>query len=310
MRKTLIIFAFIGLVPLASAQTIDPFYAGSYSYTDIGSVPNVPANYGGLTLLAGNPNKLLIGGSANSSVGQIFEIDVVRDVNGHITGFSGTSSVFADAPYNDGGITYGPGGVLFASQWPVNMLGQYKPGSTTPDKVIDMAALGVAGSHSALTFAPADRSYAGRMKVSSWSGGQFYDASYVSDGFGTYDITGVTQTASLVGGPEGYAYVPMGSTLFGDSMIVSEFSAGNVSTYDVDSNGDPIVASRKSFMTGLGGAEGAFIDPLTGDFLFSTFGGGNRVIVVTGFTAPVPEPATFAILGIGAVALIRRRRKA
>lgn len=40
-------------------------------------------------------------------------------------------------------------------------------------------------------------------------------------------------------------------------------------------------------MTGLSGAEGAAIDPLTGDFLFSTFGGGDRVIVVRGFAAPV-----------------------
>ena len=307
--KTLIAFAFVGLIPLASAQTIDPFYAGNYSYTDIGSVPGVPANYGGLTLLAGNPNKLLIGGSANSSIGQLYVVDVVRNGSGHITGFSGTGTPYADAPYNDGGVTYGPGGVLFASQWPVNKLGEYEPGSTSPDKVIDLAPFGVAGSHSALTFAPADRSYAGRMKISSWAGGQFYDATYAPDGLGTYDITSVTQTASLVAGPEGYAYVPLGSVLFGDSLIVSEFSAGNVSTYNVDANGDPIVTSRKDFMTGLGGAEGAYIDPLTGDFLFSTFGGGNRVIVVTGFSAPVPEPATFAVLGIGIIAILRRRTR-
>ena len=38
-------------------------------------------------------------------------------------------------------------------------------------------------------------------------------------------------------------------------------------------------------MTELDGAEGAFLDPVTGDSLFSTFGGGNRVIVVRGFAA-------------------------
>ena len=36
-------------------------------------------------------------------------------------------------------------------------------------------------------------------------------------------------------------------------------------------------------MTGLGGAEGGTRDPVTGDFLFSTFGGGDRVLVVRGF---------------------------
>lgn len=309
MRKTLFIFAFSVVVPVASAQTIDPFFASDYSYTDIGTIDGVPSNFGGLTLLAGNPNKLLIGGAANTINGGLYTVDVVRDGNGHITGFSGVASLFGSAPYNDGGITYGPGGVLFASQWPVNMLGMYKPGSTTPDKTIDLTPLGVANSHSAITFAPADRSYAGKMKLTSWSGGQFYDAIFSPDGLGTFDINSVTQTATLSGGPEGFAYIPLGSTLFGDSMIVSEYSAGNVSTYDVDANGNPIEASRKLFMSGLSGAEGAYIDPLTGDFIFSTFGGGSRVIVVQGFQAPVPEPASFAVLGIGALALLKRRRK-
>ena len=43
-------------------------------------------------------------------------------------------------------------------------------------------------------------------------------------------------------------------------------------------------------MSGLEGAEGAVIDPITGDFLFSTFGGGDRVVVVSGFAKPLPPP--------------------
>ena len=39
---------------------------------------------------------------------------------------------------------------------------------------------------------------------------------------------------------------------------------------------------------GLTGAEGAFLDPLSGDFLFTTFGGGNRLIAIRGFT-PNPQ---------------------
>jgi hypothetical protein len=31
------------------------------------------------------------------------------------------------------------------------------------------------------------------------------------------------------------------------------------------------------------GAEGATFDPISGDFLFSTYGGGNRVIALSGF---------------------------
>jgi hypothetical protein len=73
-------------------------------------------------------------------------------------------------------------------------------------------------------------------------------------------------------------------------MLVSEYSAGGVAAYAVDGNGNPIAATRRSFITGLSGADGAFIDPVTGDFLFSTFGGGDRVVVVRGFAGSVPPP--------------------
>lgn len=292
----------------AFSQTIDPFYSGNYSFASLGSVPGVPTNYGGLTLRAGSIDRLLIGGAANSSTGQLFEIGITRDGGGHITGFTGTATVFAEAPYNDGGVVYGPTGVLFASRWPVNELAQYKFGSTTPDKVIDLAALGVANSNSAINFVPTGHPGVGRVKLVSYSGGQFYDGTLSPDGSGTFDLVGLTQITTLVGGPEGFAYVPIGSTGFANpSMILSEYAAGRVATYEVDANGDPIVGTRRDFMTGLSGAEGAFIDPVTGDFLFSTFGGQNQVVVVTGFA--VPEPMTVLALGAGLGLLARRRRR-
>ena len=51
------------------------------------------------------------------------------------------------------------------------------------------------------------------------------------------------------------------------------------------------MTSAQDFITGLSGAEGTFIDPVTGDLLFSTYGGGNQVIRVTGFGAP-PVPTS------------------
>ncbi len=295
----------VGLVVVAGAhaQTIDPFYAGQYSFVDLGSAPGVPANYGGLTLSNTDPNTMIIGGAANGASGGLYSFGVVRDAQNHIVSFGASSTLIASGEYNDGGLTYGPGGVLFASRWPVNQLGQYKPGSAAPDKIIDLGALGVASSNAAVQF---DR--AGRMKLSSYGGGQFYEATFAADGFGTFDITSVNQVATLTGGPEGIAYVPLGSALFGDSILVAEYGAGQIAAYDSDLNGNPIVGTRRTFMTGLSGAEGAFIDPLTGDFLFSTFGGGNHIIRVSGFAA-VPEPASMTVLGIGALALLRRRRR-
>jgi len=310
--KKYVIPTVTGLVCLTSqgvAQTIDPFYAPNYSYVDLGSVPDLPSNYGGLAFKYDDPNKIVIGGEANTANGDLYTIDVVRDGNGHVTGFSGTAQFYAEAPYNDGGVVFGPNNVLFASRWPANELGQYLPGSTTPDKVINLAPLGVAQSHAALNFVPAGFGGAGRIKLVSWSGGEFYDATVTPDGLGTYDLNGITQVATLVGSPEGIVYVPLGSVLFGNpSMLVAEFGAGNVASYEVDGNGDPIVSTRRDFITGLSGAEGAVIDPVTGDFLFSTFGGGSRVIRVSGFAVPEPVSGVVLMAGIAFLAALRRRR--
>ena len=66
-------------------------------------------------------------------------------------------------------------------------------------------------------------------------------------------------------------------------------------TAPLDANGDPIVASSRDFIQGLNQPEGACIDPVTGDFLFSTFTGETRVVGVRGFeTPPTPSPTPTA----------------
>lgn len=311
----IVIVAALAFLPVPGlAFTVDPFYAGSYTAFDLGSVPGVPANYGPVLLKAGDNNTLLIGGAANTASGLLYSIGVTRDAGNHIIGFSGTASVFADAAYNDGGAQYGPGGVLFLARWPVNQIGETKPGSAITDKIVDVAPLGVASSAAALAFVPAGFPGAGQLKLVSWSGGQWYTLAISPDGSGTFDITSATQNvgATLGGGPEGIAYVPTGSPLFSvPSMLIAEYSANKVATYEVDANGDPIVATRKDFITDLSGAEGAFIDPVTGDFLFSTFGGGNHFVVVEGFVPPpvVPIPPTVLLLGSGLLGLIGFGRK-
>jgi hypothetical protein len=299
------------------AADVAPGFAGDYTITDLGTPTGVPGLLGGLTLMAGTTDTLLVGGNANGAAGAIYSIGLVRDAGGHITGFSSPATLFSTAPYIDGGLAYGPGGVLFYTGFPTNQVGQIKPGSSTPDKVIDLGAT-VGSSVGALNFVPDYAPGAGGFKIVSYNTGGFYSATLTADGSGTYDITSTTlETPGLSGGPEGFVYVPPGSPVFGDAptMLVSEYIAGNIAAYDVDSSGNPILGTRRDFITGLTGAEGAFIDPVTGDFLFSTFGGGNRIIVVRGFAAPpgVPEPAGLAMMGIGLVAvagLVVRRRRA
>lgn len=281
------------LVATADAQTVRAPYDASYTVVNLGSPSGVPAQLGGLTFQAGNPNVLLIGGGANGSSGKLYALPVVRDAGQHVTGFAGAATPFGDGVYNDGGVAYGPGGVLFLTQYPVNKLGQIKPGETTFFKTTDLNALSVASSVGAINFVPAGFPGAGQAKIVSYNSYRWYTLTLAPDGAGTYDVAAATYSVTTQGGPEGFVYVPQGSPLFSNSsMLVSEYQAGVISAFEVDANGDPQPQSRKVFVEGLSGAEGAVIDPLTGDFIFSTFGGGNRVVAVRGFTAPPSTTTT------------------
>ncbi len=77
-------------------------------------------SYGGLTFKYDDPNTLLIGGAAGSPVGHIYQIAVTRDGNGHITGFSGSATLYPGpnstiGQYNDAGLAFGPANVLFVN---------------------------------------------------------------------------------------------------------------------------------------------------------------------------------------------------
>jgi hypothetical protein len=186
--------AFVGLVASAGAQVpaLDSFYASNYSITQLGSAPGVPGNYGGLTFKAGDPDILLIGGAANNASAAIYAVSVVRGTGGHITGFSGTATLFAQAGNIDGGLTYGPGGVLFYATYSNHNLGQIKPGSTVPDKLIELGPLGVPASTGSIAFVPPGFPNAGHMKILSYSAGTWQDAQIVADAAGTFDVVNVS----------------------------------------------------------------------------------------------------------------------
>jgi len=163
---------------------VAPGFAANYSIFNLGSVPGLPSGYGGLTFL--DDNTLLIGGAANSASGSLYTISVTRGVGGFINGFSGSAQRYGGpkgrvGECNDGGVVFGPGGVLFTARWPINGLGQTKPGSIDEVKIIALAPLGVASSLAALNFVPTGFGGAGLVKLVSYSGGQWYSAGLTPD---------------------------------------------------------------------------------------------------------------------------------
>lgn len=287
-KKSLVVLmaTMFGLCAAARGQIVEPPFNLAYVATELGSPPAVPPQYGGLTLKYDDPNVLLIGGEANWITGAIYAVNLVRS-GGHIVGYSGIASVHCTAAYNDGGVAYGPDNVLFLARWPVNQLGQSRPGTGMTNKTIDLAPFNVEVSLSALNFVPPGFPGAGQFKMVTYHLGQWLDVTISPDGHGTYDIDTVTDVVAsrMSCGPEGFVYVPAGLPLFPNpAMLVAEYSCGTISAFDIDENGNPLPESRRVFLSGLSGAEGALIDPATGDFLFSTFGGFNRVVVVRGFS--------------------------
>jgi len=98
-------------------------------------------------------------------------------------------------------------------------------------------------------------------------GNRWSDAVITPDGSGTYNITrNPAVSIAIAGAPEGIAYVAAGTPLFpAASVLIALFGTGEIVSYQVNANGDPITSpnTRKTFVSGLDSPMGVAVDPLT-----------------------------------------------
>lgn len=275
-------------------------FQGLYSVYVLGAVPGVPNPLGGIVVSAGDPNTLLVAGASERSDGAIYAIGVTRDACQHIVGFTGTASIVATTPFVDANLVYGPADLLVYTEWPQFQLAQLSPGATAPSRETDLRTLGIeqVGDQGpgGIGFVPAGLTGAGTLRLVTWPAGHWYTVGATLSG-GLYTIDSLTETATLTNNPGGFAYVPAGSPGFpAQSLIVAEWNQGGrdldrVAVYEVDGEGDPVPATRREFFTRFPRPWGAYFEPLTGDYLFLTWGDGNdRVYIVQGFVPPLPVP--------------------
>jgi len=265
------------------------FQTAGYTLTDLGSIDQLPSKYGGLTIRPELPNTLYICGYANEDAGTLYTVPLIRDaVTHHITGFSGPAVFYALAPDNDGGLLFAPNGTLLFTRFDMNNLGQILPNNTYVTALL--TDYGIEPSVGSVVLVPAGYPGAGNLIIASYDAGILYVVPHTIDGSGQYILSNETAKDTIsytAPGPEGVAYIPAGSLAFPNlSMAISSYSDGKVVVYEVGAGGLPINSSAKDMVIDLTGAEGAWIDPITGDFLFSTFGGGDKIIRISGFVAP------------------------
>ena len=272
---------------------IAPEFAGLYTTYELGPVSGIDPNarLGGCVISFDDPNTLLIAGDSESPAGTLYSIGVERGNCEHIVAFTGQAVAVADTPYIDANLVYVKSGLLLYSEWPVNNISQLLPGAAAPARTTALDPLGVANSIGGLGFVPPGFADEGGMRLLSWSGGQWNHLDRQPDGE-LFTLSNPQQTAVLPNGPGGFAYIPKGSPGFDEAhIIVSEWSTNTVGVYQADAQGDPIVATRKDFFTAFPRPWGAYFEPLTGDFIFLTWGAGvDRVYIVQGFKAPPPIP--------------------
>jgi hypothetical protein len=286
--RTLSITALLPLLaglPAFAQPAVQAPFAGTYTLVDLG-VSGVQVANAALAVKFDDPNVVLISGAADTTLGAIYAVPIHRDADGHITGFTGPATRLADATQIDGGMGYGPGNVLFFGRYSTSAIGQIKPGSSTTDKFVDLAPLGPSYSPSCINFVPAGFPGAGHCKLAMYPNGWWWDLSLAPDGNGTYNITAATRNtaATTSGGPEGFAYVPLGSPFFPQpTVLMTEWGTSTIAAYSLDTSGDPIPNTRISFLANAYSVEGANFDPVSGDYLFSGYAGGHT-FAVRGFS--------------------------
>lgn len=268
--------------------SIAPDFRSQYSCEVVGSVPGVVGGCGGdssgwMGPVLTHPKHQELIWVANYcwAGGAVYELQLARGSDCRIHGFaSATAEKLFDAPeMSIGGVGLLDQDILFYAGFTARTLHQRKTNGSGITLVTELAEL---SSHPlallvSATLVPPGMPGAQRLKLMD-AEGSWYDLPYTKPDSDLLSVDTVQRRLglNLEASPLGVAYVEAGNFGFpqpGLLLVHSKVSNQEVLAYDVDSQGDPLLGSRRVFASGLPGApKGAWVDPWSGDFLF-----GNAV---------------------------------
>ncbi|HWE36085.1 MAG TPA: TIGR03118 family protein [Isosphaeraceae bacterium] len=275
----------------------------------------------------GNPTGQVFNGNANDfnlTTGG-HAVFLFASLNGTITGWNGASGTNAQLAVTTPGAVYtglaigdsSQGTVLYAADARNNRIDvfdstfhptHFAAGAFTDPTVA--AGYNVYGVHRIGDTVYVTYAHAGGF--ANTLGGGFVDA-YSADGVLKMHV-GLGGNFNPFNAPWGVALAPSGFGQFGGDLLVGNFLDGHINAFDpttgaflgqlTEQNGVPFTEpglwALKFGQGGLGG------DPNT---LFFTAGIGGEAHGLLGEIKAVPEPASFALLGLGAAFVASRRRR-
>jgi len=291
------------------ADTLGAAFSSEYTFSYFSTLPL--SRLGGVLIDPSNPNYLLIGASAASQSGAIYEVGLSRDPITHqITGLSGSPTFYASAPDIDGGLAFAPNGDLLFTQYPDNTIGELRPGSTTPD-IYASPLPAIQASVGGMTFIPAGFGGAGNAVFTSYNHGTVCESTPSLNAQSEYNF-GVCGSVTIPGVLEQILYVPVGTTGFASNSVLVATTTGQnilVQAYQVDAAGLPIAATATTFFTGSLN-EGIAFDSVSGDFVLTSYNQGSTtadIYVISPIQATAPEPGSLLLCGLATAVLLLTR---
>jgi hypothetical protein len=303
-------------------HVLAPEFESLYEVFDLGTIPGVgDARLGGCALKPGDDSKLLFVWDSERPTSSIAEIGIARDKCGHIASFVGTAKALVTIPYADANIVVNSDGNLLVSQYPSAKITQVdsKTWTVTDSWSLTPTIAPVSEpwdpsmeSPGGLNLVPSSIAKAPMVRALTYPLGSWLriDVSNKPGNPGLFNFDKVEKSGvALPNAPGGFAYIPPGSPGFSKpGILVTEWLRGDPKTftspltkyvpeteeipaYDLDEAGDPMVASRRVFFSAFYRPWGAYFEPVTGDYMFLSWGTSpDHIVQVRGFAKPAPPP--------------------